>query len=144
MRKPGIAVAALFFGFFVAVRAQVAPSTGWECASQPVEPCFKRHGRLSSQNGVALKIWLIGTTRVVALGNDADRLPADIAKYLQLDSPDHSYIYGDFVICPTEPDEPRHMRSVCVAGAEKLVVQDVDGLRPAFPIRSTWPRAGRR
>ena len=38
----------------------------------PVEACVKRRGRLSSQNGVALKLWLIGTTRVVGLNNDID------------------------------------------------------------------------
>jgi hypothetical protein len=87
-----------------------------------------------------LKIWLIGTARVVALDNDTDRLPARIVKYLEMTSPDHSYIYGDFEICPTGPDKPGQMRRVCMAGAEKLVVQDVGGLKPAFRIRSTWPQ----
>jgi hypothetical protein len=38
-------------------------------------------------------------------------------------SSDHSYIYGDFAICPLEVDKPGHMRRVSVAGAEKVVVQ---------------------
>ena len=139
MRIFGVAIAALWFGVCVAVRAQGAPSMRWECPSQPIEPCFKHHGRLSSQNGIALKLWLIGTKRVVALDNDAERLPPGIAKYLEMTSPAHSYIYGDFEICPTEPDEPGHMRRVCVAGAQKLVVRDVGGLKPALRIRSTWP-----
>ena len=54
-------------------------------------------------------------------------------------SPNHSYIYGDFNICPLEPDTPGHMRRVRVIGAEKLVVQDIQGLRPPFRLLSTWP-----
>jgi hypothetical protein len=59
-----------------------------------------------------------GTTRVVVLDNGGDHLPDGIAKYLDMTSPRHSYIYGDFEICPREPDEPGHMRRVCVASAE--------------------------
>ena len=33
----------------------------WQCPVKPAEACFKHHGRLSSQNGIAYKIWLIGT-----------------------------------------------------------------------------------
>jgi hypothetical protein len=94
------------------------------------EPCFTHHGRLSSQNGIALKLWLIGTTRVVGPENDVDDLPATVRKYLDLSSPAHSYIYGDFSICPLEPDVPGHLRHVCVTGAHKLVVQKVDGRSP--------------
>lgn len=76
--------------------------------------------------------------RVVGLDNDIDQLPASIGKYLDMTSPDHSYIYGDFEICPTEHDIPGHLRRVCLAGAEKLVVQHVQGLRPPFRLLSTW------
>jgi hypothetical protein len=96
---------------------------------------------LSSQNGIALTIWLIGTTRVVGLDNEIDELPAQGRKYLDMTSPDHSYIYGDFDVCPVEPDKPGHMRRVCVAGAEKLVIQNLQGSRPAFRLLSTWPAA---
>lgn len=54
-------------------------------------------------------------------------------------SPDHSYIYGDFDICPLEADRPGHMRRVCVVGAEKLVVKNLRNDRPAFRLLSTWP-----
>jgi hypothetical protein len=42
-----------------------------------------------------------------------------------MSSEDHSYIYGDFDICPLAPDIPGSMRSVCISGAEKLVVQNL-------------------
>lgn len=130
--------AAIWIGVWFATGAQGHGADPWPCSSKPIEPCFKHHGRLSSQNGIALKIWLIGTTRVVGLDNDIDQLPASIGKYLDMTSPDHSYIYGDFEICPTEHDIPGHLRRVCLAGAEKLVVQHVQGLRPPFRLLSTW------
>jgi hypothetical protein len=72
-----------------------------------------------------------------------DCLPAVMVKYLEMTSPNHSYIHGDFEMCPVEPDVPGHLRRVCMTGAAKVVVQDVRGLRPRFRILSTWPAAGR-
>jgi hypothetical protein len=132
---PGVVAAAVW----LATAATDLGATAWQCAAKPVAPCVKQHGRLSSQNGVALKIWLIGTTRMVDLENAVDDLPPSIGRYLSMTSPDHSYIYGDFDICPLEADRPGHLRRVCVVGAEKLVVQHLRGSRPAFRLRSTWP-----
>lgn len=115
-------------------------AAAWRCPAKPVEPCSTRHGRLSSQNGIGLTVWLIGTTRVVAVENDFDELPARVRRYLSMTSPDHSYVFGDFDVCPLEADRPGHMRRVCIAGAEKLVVQNLRGSRPAFRLLSTWPR----
>ena len=108
----------------------------WACAVPPVEPCFKHHARLSSQNGIAHTLWLIGTTRRVRVDNE---IPPLVSRYLEMTSQDHSYIYGDFDICPLEHDKPGHMRSVCIRGAEKLVVQNLRTSRPPFKLRSTWP-----
>ena len=114
-----------------------AAQTGWTCEGTPVEPCAKRHGRLSSQNGIAHKIWLIGTRRMVALANTS--MPSIVEKYLELTSEDHSYLFGDFEICFLESDVPGHIRSACVRGAEKLVVQPLRRQEPPFRLRSTWP-----
>jgi hypothetical protein len=67
-----------------------------------------------------------------------DFLPPAVLRYTEMTSPDHSYIFGDFTICPTEPDLPGHMRDVCVSNASNLVVQRVDHSRPPFRVRSTW------
>jgi hypothetical protein len=79
---------------------------------------------------------------MVALENIVDELPASVRRYLDITSADHSHIYGDFNICPLEVDRPGHMRRVCVVGAEKLVVQNLRGSRPAFRLLSTWPKEG--
>lgn len=120
----------------MAISAQNVDGASWRCVQRPVEACFRHHGRLSSQNGVTLMIWLLGTRRIVKVENEVADVPN--GKYLEMTSPEHSYIYGDFEICPLERDRPGHMRSVCVVGAEKLVVQNLQGLRPAFRLLSTW------
>lgn len=138
-------VGVICLGLLPAMGTQSAGGgASWQCRAQPVEPCFRHHGRLSSQNGIALKLWLIGTTRIVRVDNEADEVPALVGKYLEMTSPDHSYIYGDFDICPLAPDRPGHLRPVCVNGAERLVVENLRGLRPAFRLLSTWPTDTRR
>ena len=102
MKRTSISIAALTAGLVVLVGKPAAGRSDWECAAKPIEPCAKRHGRLSSQNGIGLKIWLIGTKRVVAVQNGFDNLPGFVRKYLQMTTPDHSYIFGDFEICPVE------------------------------------------
>jgi len=126
--------------------ATVVPLTAqqaWTCTPPPVEPCAKRHGRLSSQSGITLRLWLIGTKRVVALANDVDALPLEVQRHLDMTSEDHSYIFGDFVVCPLEPAIPWQMRRVCVTGAEKLVVQPLRRPGPPFRMLSTWPARDR-
>ena len=123
--------------------SELRAQTQTACKQRPIAPCTtRRHGRLSTQNGMTPTIWLIGTTRRVRVTNElSDFLPAGVLKYTEITSPDHSYIFGDFTICPIEPDVPGHMRDVCVAAARNLAVQNVDESRPPFRIRSTWSSA---
>jgi hypothetical protein len=145
MRRPvqfAVAATCLLSAYVAAIsgelQAQAQGAT--RCEQAAVEPCLIKHGRFSTQNGIARTIWLIGTTRRVSVTNDlADFLPAQVLRYTELTSPDHSYIFGDFTICPIERDQPGHMRSVCVTAASNLVVQSVNNSRPPFRVRSTWP-----
>ena len=114
------------------------PSTAWRCVAPTTEPCFTHRGRLSGQNGIAYMIWLVGTKRIV--GVNQTEIPAMLGKYLSMTSPDHRDVFGDFDICPVEPDRPGHIRLVCVAGATRLVVQDRDRSRPPIRLLSTWPK----
>jgi hypothetical protein len=64
-------------------------------------PCFTHHARLSSQNGIALRLWLSGTNRSVGVADDLPKeLDQLLAPYLEMTSDDHSYVFGDFEICP--------------------------------------------
>jgi hypothetical protein len=123
------------------VDGHAADPSSWRCTGTPVESCVTRRGRLSSQNGIALRIWVIGTKRTVGVSDT--EVPAFVGKYLEMTSDDHSQVYGDFEICPLEPDAPGRMRLVCVRGASRLVVQNLRRPRPPFRLRSTWP-AGER
>lgn len=116
--------------------------TSWPTAAQTPEfPCFTQHGRFSTQNGIARTIWLIGTKRLVAVENEfPPPLEKQLEPYLRLDSPRHSYIYGDFEMCPTSPDVPGQMRQVRLVKAEKLVIQNLEGGKPAFKLGATWPK----
>src|SRR5688572_12986362 len=112
----------LLVGILVAESSQDFTSPNvWRCVAPTKGPCFTHRGRLSGQNGIAYMIWLVGTKRIV--GVHETEIPAMLVKYLSMTSSDHSDVYGDFDICPLEPDRPGHMRSVCVAGATRLVVQ---------------------
>src|SRR5262245_26592884 len=142
MMRGVLVVVAALAGLPLADGAQEQPPPPiWQCPVKPVEPCFKHHGRLSSQNGIAFKVWLIGTTRMVALANEP---PSFLDKYLDMTSPNHSYVYGDFNICPVEPDMPGNLRRVCVMAAERLVVQRVHDSTPPFRLLSTWPAGSHR
>ena len=83
-------------------------------------------------------IWLVGTNRIV--GVHETQIPAMLEKYLSMTSPDHTDVYGDFEICALEPDRPGHMRSACVTGAARLVVQDRERSRPPLRLLLTWPK----
>jgi len=128
----------LLTGMSAAESGQSGPSNAWQCLVPTTAPCFTRRGRLSGQNGIAHMIWLVGTNRIV--GVHATQIPAMLGKYLAMTSPDHSDVYGDFEICPLEPDRPGHMRLACVAGATRLVVQDRERSRPPLRLLSTWPQ----
>ena len=111
--------AAIWIGVWFATGAQGHGADPWPCSSKPIEPCFKHHGRLSSQNGIALKD--LADRYTCRRSGQRHRSTARIDReYLDMTSPDHSYIYGDFEICPTEHDIPGHLRRVCLAGAESL------------------------
>jgi len=133
-----LAFAAVYGALLLAITSQTMSGADWRCNVQPVESCFNHHGRLSSQNGITLTIWLIGTSRIVNV--DKTEVPSFLDKYLDLTLPNHSYVYGDFTVCPLAEDRPGHMRPVCVTDAQKLVVQNLADSRKTFRLLSTWPR----
>jgi hypothetical protein len=124
----------------IAFALWVAASASGFAQSLPGYPCFNHHGRLWSGNGIAHRIWLIGTNRIVAVDEDFE-LPAGTNKYLDVTTPEYSFIYGNFELCPLGPDVPGHMRRVRLVHAEKLVVQNLNNSQPPFRLISTWPQA---
>ena len=134
---PGVTVVLLWLAMNAAGAASL------QTAAKPAFPCFKHHGRLmGGLNGITTRLWLIGTNLVLAVDGGVT-LPEDANKYFDAASPDFSWIYGDFEICPVEPDVPGQARRVEVNGFEKLVVQNLKGSRPPFRLLSTWPKQDR-
>jgi hypothetical protein len=132
-------IALVLFGQLSSADVQDAVNpTSWRCLAPPIEPCFTHRGRLSGQNGIAQIIWLVGTKRIIRVHQT--QIPAMLGKYLDMASPDHSDVYGDFEICPLEPDQGGRMRSACVAGAARLVAQDRERSRAPIRLVSTWPK----
>jgi hypothetical protein len=130
---------------FLCLGTTITGAASSQAGAKPAFPCFKHHGRLmGGLNGITTRLWLIGTNRVLAVDGGVD-LPGDANKYFDPTTPDFSVIYGDFQICPVEPDVPGQARRVEVNGFEKLVVQNLtDSSRPPFKLRSTWPKPGDR
>jgi hypothetical protein len=137
MRVPVLGVTVVLLWLVMNAAGAASPQT----AAKPAFPCFKHHGRLmGGLNGITTRLWLTGTNRVLAVDGGVD-LPGDANKYFDPTTPDFSVIYGDFEICPVEPDVPGAARRVEVTGVEKLVVQNLkDSSRPAVKLLSTWPK----
>jgi len=85
--------------------------------------CEWVHGRFAIYNGSSVRrIWIVGTHRVVALKDDDQTSPPEIARYersgpyLRLEDS----LFGDFRICAREARRPGHMQHVYVRGTRHL------------------------
>jgi hypothetical protein len=87
-------------------------------AAAGTEGCFIARGRIAVSNGIGPNLWRIGTTRRYGLFMDEAAFPT-LERFLT----PHHLIFGTFLLCPLSPDVPGELRSVCVAGADSLVVQ---------------------
>lgn len=99
--------------------------------------CYSTQGRLTFCCGTpAVRLWKIGTHRVLGIfsgpeaynatrgeivngDNEHPELPKnvdDLAMNFRARSKDKSLpgIYGDFEVCPLEPERPRHMQAACI------------------------------
>lgn len=95
--------------------------------------CYWTHGRLSYYNGTpAVRVWKIGTNRLLgiysglsvdrrSLDNENPELPANVAKSF---NPAKNRIFGDFEVCPLEPERKGAMQAVCVEAAKNVVVSE--------------------
>ena len=116
-------VLATLLGALSLVPATPGVAAAPECRPAPkTEGCFIVHGRIGVSNGIGPNLWRIGTTRRYGLFLDEAAFPT-IDRFLTF----HHFTFGDFLVCPLEPDTPGEMRGVCIRGANSLVVQHLDG-----------------
>jgi len=91
-----------------------------------VDACFTVHGRLGVYNGIPIRIWVLGTRRMLgvkdATGGGIVVRP-EIQKLLSLGEPGDTVVYGDYDVCPLSKAHPGWMQFVCVEGATHLMVR---------------------
>ena len=94
--------------------------------------CVWVHGRLRYGSGTpAVRLWKIGTHHVFGilsgprtsddLDNEHPELPANVADKLQ---PFKNQVFGDFEICPLEPEKPGSMQSACIDQGKNIIVDE--------------------
>jgi hypothetical protein len=96
--------------------------------------CYWTHARLQFYNGTpALRLWKIGTRRVLgvysgplvdrkSLDNEDPELPENVSRKLNGFT---NRVFGDFEICPLEPEKPHTMQAVCIESANNLAIEAV-------------------
>jgi hypothetical protein len=107
----------------VAIEGEIDMKLGCKSNPQLVGACFPVRGRLSAYNGTpGLRIWPIGTHRLLGILNDEDPLsvPENIRNLVGFDRA----VYGEFLVCPFTKSKPGQMQFVCVAVASNVHVQN--------------------
>jgi hypothetical protein len=100
--------------------------------SQNATFCYWTHGRISSYNGTpAFRLWKIGTNRLLGIysGPSVDRYGEDNEdpemppKLKRIFKPSQNEVYGDFEVCPLEPEREDAMQAACIESAKNLIVK---------------------
>jgi len=111
--------------------------------------CYWTHGRLSLYNGnPGWRLWKIGTKRILGIYNGPSRFPPrtdaerenpefpavldrvydkEYKRKAAAGDPDAQWpdsIYGDFEVCPLEPEKKGEMQAVCIESAKVTAVED--------------------
>lgn len=95
--------------------------------------CYWTHGRLANYNGTpTLRLWKIGTKRILAihsgpgfkLGDNEENSNPEVPANVERAFKDfETLVFGDFEICPLEPEQPGVMQRACIESAKDLVVE---------------------
>lgn len=109
--------------------------------------CYRTRGRIDCCNGnPAMGMWKVGTKRILAIlsGPNSQRhdledslhpeLPANLDKAYQdeykrraaIKDPEAGLpepVFGDFEVCPLEPERPSWMQPVCIDSAKNIFFQ---------------------
>lgn len=114
--------------------ATPAPKRKIPCKTPANGPtCYWTHGRLEFYNGTpSFRLWKVGTHRLLGiysgpsvdrdgLDNEGPEFPASMNREFDLIRGDR--IFGDFEVCPLEPEKPKTMQAACIESAKNLVVE---------------------
>lgn len=97
--------------------------------------CYWTRGRLQQYEGTpAYRLWKIGTRHLFGIYSSASAWRGD---RLSIDNEDPDFssnlrtlihsgsvrVFGDFEVCPLEPERPGSMQAACIESAKNLFVQ---------------------
>ena len=137
---------------FCALAAQAIPQSAGQrkipCKTpQNASSCYWTRGRITCCNGnPAMRMWKVGTKRILGIlsGPDSQRhdledslhpeLPSNLERAYQAeykrrvamkdsDAGDSEPTFGDFEVCPLEPERPGWMQPVCIESAKNIFFQ---------------------
>jgi hypothetical protein len=63
---------------------------------------------------------LSGPGSLPELDNEDPQVPDNLAKVMPRD-PSYVDVFGDFEVCPLEPEKPGSMQMACIESAKKLI-----------------------
>ncbi len=119
-----VAAALLLAASATALAEEPAPPC--KGAATVVDACFTVHGRLGVYNGIPIRIWLVGTQRMLgvkdATGGGVTVRP-EIQTLLSQGEPGETVVYGDYEVCPLSKPHPGWMQFVCIESASHLVAR---------------------
>jgi hypothetical protein len=97
------------------------------------QSCRWVHGRLATGNGTpAYRLWAIGTHHLFGilsgpgplpeLDNEDPQVPENLER-LMPHAPSYIDVFGDFEVCPLEPERTHTMQMACIQSAKKLITK---------------------
>jgi len=122
--KAAVAAAALLAASATALAEEAPPP----CKGAPTiaAACFTVHCRLGVYNGIPIRIWVMGTRRMLgvkdASGGGVTVRP-EIQTLLSQDEPGATVVYGDYEVCPLSKAHPGWMQFVCIESTAHLVAR---------------------
>jgi hypothetical protein len=133
-RTSSVWLALAFVIVALAVSASQHPSSRKVACKTPenVGACYWVHGRLNIANGTpSIRLWKIGTKRILAIHsgpgykrgdtreNESPELPSNVERALSKSK--YGSIFGDFNMCPLEPEVAGEMQDACIESGKNIV-----------------------
>ena len=136
MLHASVVALVLAFAFWAQAVPQNGPKRKIPCkTAENAATCFWTHGRLQEYEGTpAYRLWKIGTRHLfgiyngpsawrgnrLAIDNEGPELPSNLRKLVQSGL---VQVFGDFEVCPLEPERPGSMQAACIESAKNLFLQ---------------------
>jgi len=124
------------FAFCAQAVPQNGPKRKIPCKTpQNAASCYWTHGRLQEYEGTpAYRLWKIGTHHLLgiysgpsawrgnrlSIDNEDPEFPPNLRKLIHSGS---VRVFGDFEVCPLEPERAGSMQAACMESAKNLFVQ---------------------